>query len=54
MNTSTVHFQLNEAVIHFQDAVAELGSGKMMRDDTPELAVQLGHGAGWLMCDVRQ
>ena len=43
MHTSTVHFELNEALIHLRDVVAELHDGRMQAGDTPELAVQLGH-----------
>lgn len=43
MDTSTVHFQLNEALAHLQEIVSELDDGRMHSDDTLELAVALGH-----------
>ena len=43
MHKDTVHFELNEALIHLREVVAELHDGRMQPDDTPELAVQLGH-----------
>ena len=43
MHTATVQFELGEALIHLQDLVTELRSGKIQTSDEPALAVQLGH-----------
>jgi hypothetical protein len=43
MNTTTVDFDLGEALIHLQDLVAEFRAGKIQTRDEPALAVQLGH-----------
>jgi hypothetical protein len=43
MNTTTVDFDLGEALIHLQNLVAEFRAGKIHTCDEPALAVQLGH-----------
>ena len=43
MNTDHVSFQLGEALLHLQLLVSELREGRVQEDDTPALAVDLGH-----------
>ena len=46
MNVSHVEFELTEALIHLQSLVAEFHEHCVQPDDTPEVAVQLGHILG--------
>ena len=41
MQTATVDFELEEALIHLQDLVAEFRSGKIQTRDEPALAVHV-------------
>jgi hypothetical protein len=43
MHTEVVTWELGEALVHLQQLVGELRSGKIQERDEPVLAVQLGH-----------
>lgn len=43
MNVTHVEFELAEALSHLQSLVTEFRAHRVQSDDTPELAVQLGH-----------
>jgi hypothetical protein len=43
MNLGHVQFELAETLLHLQELLAEFREGRMESDDTPKLAVELGH-----------